>query len=200
MSLQSQPGASKDYVGIARQYCSDVIDGTVPACKWVQLACKRQVTDMLRADLHWHFSDSHASRVCRFIEKLPHIKGKFATRRELIKLEPWQIFILTTIFGWVDDHGNRRFLTAYLEIPRKNAKSTLVAGMALYCTFAEGEAGAEGYSAATTAEQAAVIFKIRPQPCALRLVSHRERIRCTVLRQQRYFGHCRVKMAVIMTA
>jgi phage terminase large subunit-like protein len=159
MSLQSQPGASKDYVGIARQYCSDVIDGTVPACKWVQLACKRQVTDMLRADLHWHFSDSHASRVCRFIEKLPHIKGKFATRRELIKLEPWQIFILTTIFGWVDDHGNRRFLTAYLEIPRKNAKSTLVAGMALYCTFAEGEAGAEGYSAATTAEQAAVIFK-----------------------------------------
>lgn len=163
--MSSQPrlplasAAGRDFVGIAAQYCADVIDGVVPACKWVQLACQRQVRDLARLDLHWHFSVAHASRVCRFIEKLPHIKGEKATLRELIYLEPWQIFILTTIFGWVDAKGHRRFMTAYLEVPRKNAKSTLIAGCGLYCTFAEGEAGAEGYSAATTAEQAGVIFK-----------------------------------------
>jgi len=88
---------------------------------------------------------------------LPHIKGQWAGQR--INLEPWQIFLLTTIFGWVDENDNRRFKTAYTEIPRKNAKSTLSSGVALYLLGMDDEGGAEVYSAATTRDQARIVFQ-----------------------------------------
>jgi phage terminase large subunit-like protein len=100
-----------------------------------------------------------AERICEFIELLPHIKGKWARERRLIELEPWQCFILTTVFGWVHrDTGLRRFREVYLEVPRKNAKSTLSSGVALYMLTADGEQGAEVYSAATTRDQARIVF------------------------------------------
>jgi len=71
---------------------------------------------------------------------------------------PWQCWVLTTVFGWVDEAGNRRFKKAYTEIPRKNAKSTLSSGVALYLLTADGEPGAEVYSAATTRDQAKIVW------------------------------------------
>ena len=90
---------------------------------------------------------------------MPHIKGELANKKELILLEPWQIFIVANLFGWVDFDGYRRFRFAYIEVPRKNAKSTLAAGIALYMAFADGEQGAEVYSAATTRDQARIVFE-----------------------------------------
>lgn len=146
----------------AQQYTAQVLDGTISVCKWTRLAVERQVADLERensADWPWVFDPVRAARPCDFIELLPHIKGKWARTRKLIELEPWQSFILTTVFGWVHrDTGLRRFRDVYLEIPRKNAKSTLTSGVALFMLTADGEQGAEIYSAATTKEQARIVF------------------------------------------
>lgn len=143
-------------------YAQGVVAGEIVACKWTRLACQRQLDDLARERSDgwpWVFDDELASRPCEFIELLPHIKGKWARERRLIELEPWQCFIITTVFGWVHhETGLRRFKEGYVEVPRKNAKSTLSSGLALFMLSADGEHGAEVYSAATTKDQARIVF------------------------------------------
>jgi len=148
---------AKDYCAIALEYARAVVAGEIPACRWVQLACDRQLNDLSRSGWRYRFDEERASHVCRFIELLPHIKGEWAGQN--ISLEPWQIFELTTVFGWVDADGYRRFKTVYEEVPRKNAKSTKTSGVGLYLLTADGEAGAEVYSAATTRDQAKIVWQ-----------------------------------------
>ncbi len=151
-----------NHIDQAHNYMRGVLSGAIPACKWTNLAVQRQVDDLERENSDswpWVFDPARAVRPCEFIELLPHIKGKWARDRRLIELSPWQSFILTTIFGWVHrDTGLRRFRDVYLEIPRKNAKSTLSSGVALFMLTADGEPGAEIYSAATTKDQARIVF------------------------------------------
>ena len=145
----------------AFRYVEDVLGGKIAAGKLEIAACKRHRSDMQRADEGWiyRFDPIRAERACRFIETLRHIKGELAARKETIRLEGWQCFVIGSLFGWVHvDTGLRRFRIAYFEIARKNAKSTLMSGVALYCLALDGEAGAEVYSAATTKEQARKIF------------------------------------------
>ncbi|EET81312.1 terminase large subunit [Acinetobacter radioresistens] len=98
-----------------------------------------------------------------FIETCPHVKGKLAklkpdgTRHTLI-LEPWQVFATLNMFGWADLEGKRRFIYVYIEVAKKNGKSTWLAAIALYLGFLDGEMGAEVYTAATSAEQAKIVF------------------------------------------
>ncbi len=158
-----------DYAAIARQYAKDVVAGKILTCKWVQRACERQLADLNRfkgKDSPYRFNPKLATKdgrafhpadnLCAFIERLPHVKGPLAG--ETIKLEPWQVFILTTVFGWVKPDGNRRFRRSYIEVPRGNAKSTLSSALALYMLAADGEGGAEVYSLATTRDQARIVF------------------------------------------
>jgi len=150
------------YVERAQQYMRDVLDGTIPTCKWTRLAVERQAKDRLREpseDWPWVFDADMASRPCAFIELLPHIKGKWAREGRLLELEPWQCFILTTVFGWVHHITRlRRFLEAYEEEARKNGKSAKGSGLLLYMLAADGEHGAECYTAATTRDQARIVF------------------------------------------
>ncbi len=150
------------YVQSAVQYMEAVETGQRPAAKWEKLAVKRQREDLARAavaDWPYVFDPELAARPCEFIELLPHTKGRWAREGRRIELEGWQCFILTTVFGWVRrDTGLRRFREAYNEVPRKNAKSTLSSGVALFMLAADGEAGAEVYSAATTKDQARIVF------------------------------------------
>jgi phage terminase large subunit-like protein len=152
----------KDHVELAQRYVAQVLSGEIPACKWTRLACERQRDDLVRepsAEWPWVFDPVRARRVCEFLELLPHIKGKWARAGRLIELESWQCFLITTAFGWVHrETGLRRFREVYLEVPRKNAKSTLSSGVALYMLTADGEHGAEVYSAATTKDQAKIVF------------------------------------------
>lgn len=166
----------KDYVAIAAQYEADVVAGAIAACKWVRLACERNARDRTRAaaadgTFPYRFDPGPAARICFAAEQLPHIKGEKATVIGLdeegrqvwqnIVLEPWQCFILTTLFGWVHrETARRRFRIALVLVPRKNAKSTLGAVVALYMLAADGESGAECYSAATTRDQAKVVAEI----------------------------------------
>ena len=161
--------ATRNYTTIARQYARDVVAGKVLTCKWVRAACQRQLDDLVRfrgKDSPYRFnpkltdklgkSFAPADNLCAFIERLPHVKGPLAGQP--IHLEPWQIFILTTVFGWVKPDGKRRFRRAYIEVPRGNAKSTLSSALALYMLAADGEGGAEVYSLATTRDQARIVF------------------------------------------
>ena len=141
----------------------EVLAGKIPACKWTRAACQRQQDDLEReAEASWpyYFDQAAAEKICRFVELLPHIKGKEFVGK-LIKLEPWQSFILTTVFGWKRKQNRlRRFTTAYSEVARKNAKSTISSGVGLYMLAADGEPGAEVYSAATTRDQAKIVFEV----------------------------------------
>ena len=91
-----------DYCNVAVQYAEDVVSGIVHACKYVKQACQRQLNELASPPKGYHFSQEHAERVCRFVELCPHIKGVKASRGDLMRLEPWQVFILSTAFGWVD--------------------------------------------------------------------------------------------------
>lgn len=95
-----------------------------------------------------------------FAECLVHVKGELAGQPFI--LDAWQQErIVRPLFGWkrrVD--GTRRYRTAYIEVPRKNTKSTMGAGLALFLTTADGEPGAEVYSCAADREQARVVFDV----------------------------------------
>ena len=145
----------KDYIRIANQYIEDVLTGSIPACVYVKQACQRQKDDLARA-WEYHFDEKAAARICRFCELLTHAKGPKAG--ENICLEPWQVFILTTVFGWLNDKGYRRFQDIYIEVPRGNGKSTLLSCIGLYMLCADNEKGADVYSFATTRDQAKIVF------------------------------------------
>ena len=150
---------SRDYCAIAADYVESVLSGKRLACKWVKLACQRQVNDLARwkDDGPFVWNEDEARRVCRFIELLTHTKGELAGQR--IHLEPWQVFILTTVFGWRRrEDGGRRYRRVYIEVSRGNGKSCLSSGVALYCLVADREPGAEVYSFATTRDQAKIVF------------------------------------------
>ena len=150
------------YVAAALSYMRLVQAGEIPACKWTRLAIDRQADDLAREPSEqwpWVFDADRAARICAFLELLPHIKGKWARDGRLLVLDPWQCFIVTTVFGWVHRvTGLRRFREAYIEVPRKNGKSLVSAGIGLYMLSADGEQGAEVYSAATTRDQARIVF------------------------------------------
>jgi len=151
---------SRDYVAIAGMYGERVERGEIPACEWVRKAVKRQIEDQKRfsgKSSRFYLDPDEAAKVCKFIELLPHTKGQLAGQK--IRLEPWQIWILTTVFGWRRTaDGGRRFRRVYIEVPRGNGKSSLSSGVALYCLLADKEPGAEVYSFATTRDQAGIVF------------------------------------------
>jgi phage terminase large subunit-like protein len=146
------------HIAKAREYCRQVLSGELPACKFVRQACQRQVNDLARAAANdpafpFVFDDAAAARACRFLEQLPHVKGP--KREQLLVLEPWQCFIVTTVHGWKRrSNSMRRFRRAYIEVPRGNGKSFLLSGEGLLGLCADGEGGADIFSAATTTEQA----------------------------------------------
>ena len=157
---------SKNYCLIASKYAKDVLSGKITACEFVHQALRRDQADRERYKRTglYAFSASEGNRVCKFIELLTHTKGALAGQR--IKLEPWQVWVLTTIFGWRRrSDGGRRFRRVYIEVPRGNGKSSLSSGVALYCLLADREAGAEVYSFATTRDQAKIVFGDAKQMC-----------------------------------
>jgi phage terminase large subunit-like protein len=132
----------------------------MPACSYVRLACARFLRDMDRIDWQYVYDEAKADRAVRFMEKMPHTKGKWAAKRQRLQLEPWQRFIECNLFGWVNkETGLRRFRESYEEVPRKNGKSARLAARGIYLFCADGESGAEVYSGATTEKQAYEVYR-----------------------------------------
>ncbi len=143
---------------IVEQYIDDVISGEIPACLYVRQACQRHLDDLKCGHKRGLYHDPDAAQlVIDFFSILQHSKGKWAG--QCIDLEPWQMFILWCVFGWKRKDGTRRFKVAYNEVARKNGKSTFAAGIGLYGLVADGEEGAEVYSAATKMDQAKIIHQ-----------------------------------------
>lgn len=117
----------------------------------------RQYLELVETD-RWRFDEHKADRICRWMESLKLWEGEWAGHR--MTLLPWQRRTVRDIFGWVDRKtGLRRFRYVYIEVPRKNGKTTFNAPIAAYCMMADNEPGAQVYSAAGDKEQASIIFK-----------------------------------------
>ena len=103
---------------------------------------------------------ARADRAQNFFERaLVHTKSRWAGERFI--LPGWQRDgIIRPIFGQIDEHGHRVIRTAYLEVGRKNGKSELAAGIALYLLLMDHEEGAEIYGAACDREQAGIVFRV----------------------------------------
>jgi phage terminase large subunit-like protein len=102
------------------------------------------------------FDPNRAERVCRFFEEiLKHPREQYAP----FLLLPWQRQFLRRICGLVDADGLRQIRRAYLEVAKKNGKSELAAGVALYLLMMDAEPAAEIYLAATTRDQASIVFR-----------------------------------------
>tara|TARA_R100001244_G_scaffold47793_2_gene42611 strand:- start:6766 stop:8448 length:1683 start_codon:yes stop_codon:yes gene_type:complete len=139
-----------------------VVAGKIAACHWVRKACQRHLDDRAwekdKAYLY-RFDRDKAEKVCRFLELLPHVAGRWGLRAEKLRLEPWQAFLTCCVFGWVHRaSGLRRFRKVFLLIPRKNGKSLLAAGWGLWMFAMDGEFGAQVYSGATSEKQAWEVF------------------------------------------
>ena len=108
------------------------------------------------------FDKVKAEHACAFFPKyLKHTKGRWAGQR--FELFPWQRDMISKLFGTVQADGTRQYQYVYCEIPKKNGKSELAAGIALYLLFADGEPGAEIYSAAADRDQASIVFNVAAQ-------------------------------------
>ena len=104
------------------------------------------------------FDEEKAKRTVDFINCLKHTKGKW--RGQPFDLLPWQEAIIRDVFGTVKENGYRQYNTAYVEIPKKNGKSELAAGVALYMTCGDNEWGAEVYGCASDRQQASIVFDV----------------------------------------
>lgn len=147
----------------AEVYARAVIAGEIIACKWIKLLCQKHLDEVTRAeseDYPYYFEPAKAEKVAKFLQLMPHTKGKWASKRETVKLEPWQLFTICVPFGWLQKKNNtRRYRTILVFVPRKNGKSLIGGGLGVYMFVADGEFGAEVYSGATTEKQAWEVFR-----------------------------------------
>lgn len=135
-------------------YARAVVAGEIVAGRLVRLAAERHLRDLKDGPargLRWDAEE--ADRACRFFGCFALPDGR------PFKLEPFQVFIVGSVFGWKGPDGFRRFRTAFVEMGKGNGKSPLAAGVGLYGLIADGEAAAEVYSAAVTREQAGILFR-----------------------------------------
>ena len=147
------------------QYARDIIDGHIVANKLVIATCNRSINehmaDLLNEESKWTYLPKFANAVVKFASFVPHIKGDFATRRKTFILPPWQLYFVSELYGWRKRDASyiRRFTEGYLEVAKKNGKSSLAAVLALYEVL-YGDHGGEVYSAATVGHQSQIVWDI----------------------------------------
>lgn len=136
-------------------YGLDVIAGRIPVSRWTRLGVERHYSDIQTGHLRGlFFSEGHAQHALESFLFLRHSKGEWAGKQ--FELAPWQMFWIAVAFGWLREDGTRRFREVWEEVPRKNGKSTKLAGVGIYLFEFDGEGGAEVYTAATKMEQAKI--------------------------------------------
>lgn len=149
----------------------------------IRLACARHLADLETAERRgYRWSADHARWAIGFFRFLTHWKGRWTGQP--FTLRPFQAFIIGSIFGWRDAAGHRRYRKAWIELPRKQGKSTLAAGVLLLATFFSGEAGAEGYCVATARKQARIVFE-----CARQFVTRSRALRGLLFAGQHAIAH-----------
>lgn len=139
------------------EYYNKLASGEIVTSKRVKEVYKKLVDD-IKSPGKYVFDEEKANRPIEFIERFcKHSKGEWAGKP--IKLELFQKAYISALFGFVDkDTGLRKYRESFFYVARKNGKSTMLAGIALYMLIADGEPGADCYSTATKKDQAKIIF------------------------------------------
>lgn len=144
------------------EYARDVLDGRIIAGPWVRLACKRHLADLERTDLVWDLGSKKkpgsAKWVLAFFPDVLRLSGG-QFEGQPFELQPWEEFIVGSLFGWKLPNGLRRYQIAFIEIGKSNGKSPLAGGIGMYMLVADNEPRAEVYAAATKKDQAMVLFR-----------------------------------------
>lgn len=145
----------------AYEYIDQVIRKKVRCGKLERLAVERHLCDLNDQERMGLFFDAEeVDRVFRFFSLLKHSKGREWAGKQFV-LSGWQAFIILVVFGWYRRTDRlRRYRWCYIQIGRKNGKSTFAGGIALYMLTADKEPGAEVYSAATKRDQAKIVFDV----------------------------------------
>ncbi len=160
-AVVEQPDRQKDFTAVAITYAESVIAGQIVAGKWTVKAAARFLRMIERAkaaDGSFTWSPTHVDHVCTFIERLPHVEGKWGS--PTLVLAAWQVWLLSACYGFRHEDGRRLVTTVFFEVARKSAKSTLTAAAALYHLLEEHEPGAQVTCGATTNAQARIVFGI----------------------------------------
>jgi phage terminase large subunit-like protein len=145
----------------AEQYAHWVLDpfNVNRTGQYIKLAAKRFLSDLLRDDIY--FDEVEACRCINFIERYC-LQWEGAWRGMPFKLEPWQKFCLQNIYGWIRNKtGKRRFTKAYIQISKKNGKSSLSAGVSLFHLLADKRINTpKVFTAANNEDQAKICVNI----------------------------------------
>lgn len=141
-----------------RLYQQQIASGKIITSKEVANYYKLLVEQMDQPDFPYYFNEKAGQYAIDFIQKYcRHYQGEKAG--QLIKLELFQLAFVQNLFGWLEKGtDNRRYREYWLEVARKHGKSFLSACIAIYMLVADGEQGAEVYSAATKLDQAKIIY------------------------------------------
>ncbi len=144
------------------QFADDITSNRKPSGELLRLACERHLNDLSRSDCDYTFDETKANQLYRFFRQLRHFKGEWAGNP--IELEPFQMFMVGSLFGWVSkDTKLRRFRQCFFEQPRGQGKSTIAAGVGLWLAFFDKEPGSEVYCCATHRAQAKITWETARQ-------------------------------------
>lgn len=152
-------------------YARRAVDGSIVVSRLVRLACVRHLRDLeeQRArGLEWR--PAAATRAIAFFAEVLYLpentdagdvvdQDKAPTLPQAFVLEPWQQFVVGSLFGWYMANGSRRFREAYIETAKGSGKTPLGAGIMLYLLVADGQRGAQVFLAAVTREQAGIAWR-----------------------------------------
>ncbi len=161
------------------KYLKEIKKGRCIVSKRVRRVYEKLVEDIHTADGDYYFDQRKAERPIEFIERFcKHSKGEWAGRP--VKLELFQKAYISALFGFIHrSTGYRRYRETLFYVARKNGKSTMLSGLALYCLIADNEPGAEVYSVASKKDQAKIIFDetlnmVKQSPDLLKVVKKRK--------------------------
>jgi phage terminase large subunit-like protein len=143
-------------------YARQVLEGAIVAGPYVRLACERHERDRAEAKRKaFRFSTNAADHAIEFIERWCRLPGTSddTGQARAFHLEPWQTFIVGSLFGWQWTRGHRRFRNAFIEVGKGNGKTPLLAAIGLYGLMADGQKAPEIYAAAAARDQAMIMFR-----------------------------------------
>jgi len=140
------------------QYYNEICNGSCIVSERVRKQYKKLVDDIKNPKDGYIFDENRATKPIRFIEQFcKHSKGEWAGKP--VKLELFQKAYISALFGFINkETGLRKYRETLFMVGRKNGKSTMLAGIALYMMIADNEPGAEVYSTSTKKDQSRIIF------------------------------------------
>lgn len=147
----------RDYRAIAEEWEDGILSGKIDHGHLVVAAVRRQRSDLEASPDGYAWDEEEAEKACALAEELAFPKGP--KRGQRFHLEPWEVFFIRCIFGWVDAVSRlARFHVVQLWIPKGNGKSPLGAAIALIVLARGRKVGAQVFTAAVTEKQANNVF------------------------------------------